>query len=204
MTKSDKPTSKPTAPIVDVVRPNESAPSATSIPVIVNNRPILRDPMMAASDVPNIGKPDSETSKLATVSTKINIQPVTSDDPEIEEAKKPEVTEAVAAPVNEAEPVSPESTVPDTEDPSNPKSAEEKIAIEAEKASKQEVELQGLVDSKKYFLPINTVEKRRTKRFVAVGAGISILLVIIWVDVALDAGLIKIGGLKALSHIFST
>lgn len=199
-------TIKPISPIVDVARPNESAPSDTSVPVIINNRPILRDPMMA-SDIPTVGKPDSETAPLTATATKINIQPMNSDETDQVEVKKPEPVEKIEEPVSEppiAEPEQVGSITEDTSVSSNPKTAAENIAAEAEKVAKHEAEMQGLTDSKKYFLPIDTVQNRRTKRFVITGIVISILLVIAWVDIALDAGLIKIGGLKALTHIFST
>jgi hypothetical protein len=47
-----------------------------------------------------------------------------------------------------------------------------------------------LVMSKKLFLPINMKEKRRNKKIVALGIIVAILLVIVWFDVALDAGII--------------
>ncbi len=198
MTKSIK----LTTPIIDVAKPNESAPSASSIPVIVNNRPLLRDPMMSAN-VPDAGKPAQEASKLSFV-TKINIQPVVSDDikTEVSEVSKP-TDEEPSADI-ESGPDLPETGILSSDDTIGPQDGEAKAAIENEIAVKQDAELQDLVDSKKYFLPINTVQKRRTKRFVAIGFGITILLVFIWVDVALDAGLIHVGGLKALTHIFST
>lgn len=203
MTKS-KP--KSTATIIDVARPNETAPSDTSVPVIVNNRPILRDPMMA-NESQNLDIPATETPKLSPTSTKINIQPLSSDEDEV--SKERAKTEEPAEPEVETS-----ENTPDTEDHSEnaieadnqaqTKTEDEKNVIESEEQAKHESDLQNLVESKKYYLPINTVQKRRTKRFVAIGAGVSILLVLIWVDIALDAGLIKIGGLKALTHIFST
>ena len=199
-------TIKPTSPIVDVARPNESAPSDTSVPVIINNRPILRDPMMAG-DLPTVGKPASENSPLSATATKINIQPMNAGETDQVEVKKPEPVEKVDEPISDtpnAEPEQPESPAEVTNGPANPKTAAENIAAEAEAVAKHEAEMQGLADSKKYFLPINTVEKRRTKHFVIIGIGLSLLLVIVWIDIALDAGLIKIGGLKALTHIFST
>ncbi len=193
----------PSASITDVIKPNESAPSATSIPVIVNNRPILRDPMMSA-DVPVVGKPVEEASKLSSVTTKINIQPVTTEDTKIEVSEVPKPKEESPAPDKETEPDLPEIAESSSEGATSPQDVEAKVAKESEDAAKQDAELQGLVDSKKYFLPINTVQKRRTKRFVTVGVGITILLALIWVNIALDAGLIHIGELKALTHIFST
>jgi hypothetical protein len=62
----------------------------------------------------------------------------------------------------------------------------------------------ALVASGEYFLPISTVEKRRSRNFVASGVILSVLLLVLWVDIALDAGIIDLGGLKPLTHFFSS
>ena len=204
MNKSDKPTSKATAPIIDVARPNESAPSATSISVIVNNRPILRDPMMVAAIDTSADEPD----RIASVSTKINIQPSENKN----EIKNEELVTEVAQP--KTDPLVQEEQTAKTVDHSensivadnqsdNKNELDDQI-IETQEQAKHDAEISEIIESKRYYLPIDTVEKRRTKRFVLIGASVSILLILIWIDVALDAGLIKLGGLKALTHIFST
>lgn len=194
---------KSIVPINDVARPNESAPSDTSVPVIVNNRPILRDPMMAG-DVPTVGKPASETAPLSTNTSKINIQPISSDVIESEKAKDTKPVEKVTKPAEVTDAEQSEISSPSNEEPAKLKSTADKQAIETETAAKREAEMETLVDTRKYNLPINTVENRRIKRFLLMGVGLSLLLAIVWIDIALDAGLIKIGGLKALTHIFST
>jgi archaellum component FlaD/FlaE len=78
------------------------------------------------------------------------------------------------------------------------------IDAEAEAQAKHDAAIQQLVDSKQYFLPINAVEKRRTKRVVVLGIVLSIILALAWVDVALDAGLIHIAGVKPVTHFFSS
>lgn len=67
----------------------------------------------------------------------------------------------------------------------------------------QDAELQKLIDTKKYFLPINAVEHRRSARFVAIGVILALILAAAWVDVALDAGLIHLSGIKPVTHLFS-
>ena len=204
MTKS-KP--KSTATIIDVARPNETAPSDTSVPVIVNNRPLLRDPMMA-NESQSIDKPATETPKLSPTATKINIQPLGYKEDEVvdTEDKGKESDKVEIVPAEEVAPSTQDQSenIISVENQAETKTAEEKNVIESEEQAKYDADLQELVVSKKYYLPINTVQKRRTKRFVAIGVGVTILLVVIWIDIALDAGLIKIGGLKALTHIFST
>jgi hypothetical protein len=74
---------------------------------------------------------------------------------------------------------------------------------EVEKVAIREAAIHKLADSRTYFLKINSVEKQRTKRFVILGIVVSILLALAWVDIALDAGIIKLGGLKPVTHLFS-
>lgn len=215
MTDSAKPKK-----IIDVVHPNHSAPSDTSRPVIVNNRPILRDPMMSI-ELTSDNKPADDSALQNRVSTKINIQPI-SDDKTDEIDTRVEDEPVIEKEVEPVLPVKP--VVEDTTEPVPPeikpvdnsendieavnqlesKTEHDKSVIDAEIQEKHEAELDGLVENKDYFLPINTATQKRTKNFVVIGVVVSILLVAVWVDLALDAGLIKIGGFKALTHIFST
>lgn len=188
--------------IIDVAHPDHSAPSDTSIPIIVNNRPILRDPMMA-NDIPTVGKVDNETSSsLLQTSGKIITPSVSDDKTDQIDSRVETVPEAISEPETISTEQSENSILADTQTDSKP--PQDKINAELEMQAKHEAELNALVENKDYFLPINTTTQQRTKRFVIIGVGVSLLLVIVWVDIALDAGLIKIGGLKALTHIFST
>ena len=63
-------------------------------------------------------------------------------------------------------------------------------------------EQQKAVESGKYFLPIRTAESRRVRREIALAFVAVILLSLVWLDVALDAGLIQLGGLQAVTHFF--
>lgn len=188
--------------IIDVAHPDHSAPSDTSVPIIVTNRPILRDPMMA-NETPTVGKPDNETpSSLSQSSTKTITPPVNDDKTDQIDSSVEPVAETVTEPETTTTEQSENSTLADSQTDS--KTPQAKIDAELASQAQHEAELNTLVEDKAYFLPINSATKQRTKRFVIMGVGVSLLLVIIWVDIALDAGIIKIGGLKALTHIFST
>lgn len=76
-------------------------------------------------------------------------------------------------------------------------------ADQAAADSEEDPAVRKLIESKKYFLPINAVEHRRSARFAAVGIILALVLAAAWVDVALDAGLIHISGLKPVTHLFS-
>ena len=69
--------------------------------------------------------------------------------------------------------------------------------------TKRQAAIDKLTDNKKYYLPINAVEKRRSRRFVILGIILSLLLILAWADIALDSGLIHINGIKPLTHFFS-
>lgn len=82
-------------------------------------------------------------------------------------------------------------------------SVAEAEAAEAAEQDKHDAAIQKMVDNKQYFLPINSVEKRRSKRVFVLGAIVSVLLILLWVDIALDASLIEIQGIKPVTHFFS-
>lgn len=92
---------------------------------------------------------------------------------------------------------------PESDQPKTDQSVAEADAEEAAKQEKHDAAIKKLVDSKQYFLPINSVEKRRSKRVMALGIILSILLVLLWIDIALDASLIEIEGVKPVTHFFS-
>lgn len=198
MAETDKPVAAHKT-IIDVAHPNHSAPSNTSVPVIVTNRPILRDPMMA-SDTPTVGKIDSEKPSLSQFTAKTITPPV--NDEKTEQTDSVTVAEVVTEP--EATVTAPTEDLSMESNQAVSKTPQDKINADLEAQTKHDAELTALVENKDYFLPINSATQQRTKRFVIIGAGVSLLLAIVWVDIALDAGIIRIGGLKALTHIFST
>lgn len=80
---------------------------------------------------------------------------------------------------------------------------------EADEQRKQELQIrqyqeqiEALVLSKRFFLPIKSQEKRNN-RLVLIGVVICILLAIAWVDVALDSGLINNNYHLPHTHFFS-
>ncbi len=79
------------------------------------------------------------------------------------------------------------------------KASEAKAAAQAE----EDARTKKLVEGKKYFLPINAVEQRRSTQIAVVGVIIALILAAAWVDVALDAGLIHLSGIKPVTHLFS-
>lgn len=182
--KPAKETRKASKP--DVERPGKSAPSGTSKPVIVTNRPILKDPMMVEADTSN---EDEEQENLAH-SSGPKLQPL--EEPK-EQPTKPDKKED-KQPTKEA-PQAPEAQ--NTEPP------EEKPEKEVAEQPGRDAAVEELINSRKYELPINAVEKRKAKHFVVLGVLLAVLLALAWADIALDAGLVHINGIQPVTHFFS-
>ena len=210
MADQKKPTKS--APIVDVAQPGKSAPSATSKSIIVSHKPMVSDPMvvddksrsqltntpmlrLSVSDEVTVDKPEEPTESVAPAE-QIDVKGATPTEPV--EASKPDEPAEPAEPTDTpGEADKPVAGTTKTKDPAADAQAE--IAKQAE----HDTTIQQLIDSKDYFLPINVVEQRRSRRIVILGIILSLVLVVVWVDIALDAGLIKISGVKAVTHFFS-
>ncbi len=78
---------------------------------------------------------------------------------------------------------------------------EQQLADQAELKKRQE--LNELIVSKKFFLPINKTQKKKNKQILIIGLVLVIILIVLWMDIALDAGIIHITGIKPFTHFFS-
>ena len=121
-------------------------------------------------------------------------EPETTPDPSTisadETTPKPEPAQVTETKPEETTPKAPEEEAPVTDMQSD--AALKRQALKQEEADKEHLKkLDQLVESERYFLPINMREKRQNRRVVIIGVVIAILLAIVWVDVALDAGLIS-------------
>lgn len=282
MAASKKPPAK--KQIIDVAHPDSAPAPASGKPVIVTNRPIMKDPMVN-SDASSGIETDSTVQKiLVKTSGELKLNPLSApelpieaalketeekskatEEPKVEETKDevPVADESKPAPVPEMpetaavetkaetaateeppaeqaaveEPATPEekpeessqaetpaATPPaekapetplETPKPSEAPSPENKsqAAIpdaqkieetEAAKKAQHEEEIEKLTESKEYYLPINTVEKRKSRRFVSLGVLLSLLLIIAWGDVALDSGLVGASYGIPHTHFFSS
>lgn len=231
--------------IIDVNRPGKSAPSDSSKAIIVNNRPILQDPMVvedgseadkaaagrppktiaAKADKPatppaddaakpqtaakSVGSDDSKASEPAAETASVK---VTAAGPPASTAETPTDADKAAkssAPADKpsAEPPAEKAKEAGDKDDDAQSTAGEtdsrESEVAAQQAAKHQAEIEKLTDSKKYYLPINTIEKRRSRRFVVLGTLLSLLLILAWADIALDAGLIHVNGVKPVTHFFS-
>ena len=130
---------------------------------------------------------------------------------ETPEAAKPapavEASEKTAAPATapkaDETPTATDSIADNPNDKKDPGNQKTMDAEEAERAAHEQA-VQKLIDSQKYALPIKTVEQRRSQHVIILGVVLMIILVAAWLDIALDAGLVHLHGVKAVTHFFST
>ena len=200
--------------ISDVSRPNDSAPPENSKSVIITKRPLMRDPMMAAPAASGEGSAAEETPpKAKVVHEKLILPPSSStlSPPSYAATEAPAPETPVAAAVSPAGPPNPPSASPAPESTDKDRSdfkqeplSDEAAALkEADALAQRRVALDALIVSQKYYLPVDTVERKKARRVILAGAVVIILLGVTWADVSLDAGIVHLGGLKAPTHFFS-
>ena len=90
-------------------------------------------------------------------------------------------------------------------DQPTPKTVTDETAKKAaeEKAAKL-AEQEKTIESKKYYLPINTIEHRKDIRRAILLLVLAVLLALIWLDIVLDAGILKLGPIHSLTHFFNS
>lgn len=170
---------------MDVAKPGKTPASATSRPVIVSHGPAIKDPMVTDDT-----KPDAEESQSKESLSKSHkvIAPLTFDDSKNAEtsklAEKPE-------PVQDKPDETPADDTSDAVvDAVLDQVADKKEGDKEEAARQKRQELvDALVESKKYFLPINSV-KRKRNNMIAIVILAAILPLVIGVWLAIDAKLI--------------
>jgi hypothetical protein len=195
---------------MDVSKPGKTPTPTTSKHVIITNKPEQADPMVNSEDGAQEVASEGKSATLPTKS-RVKIEPINDDvKPEEDDATKP--TEE-APPEDEAvdnnQPESKEeSTVTDSIDDedddtskdSKPNAADEDLATK--RAMERQAQLDKIAEAGTYHLPINQVVRRRSRHVAIAGAVLILLLAVAWVDIALDAKLITIPGVKPITHLF--
>lgn len=178
-------------------------------------QPLANSELLRAADATKeTSEPPVAELPAATQPEASSVEPVTEPVVDATETEAAPVAEAEAAePSQPATEAQPKTDASKTEVPvsagSDAKLGTKAVRSDAEVAAaedaeaKRQVDLQAMIESKKYYLPINTLQESRTKQFVTGGVLLSLLLAVVWADIALDAGLIKIGHLHALTHFFN-
>ena len=196
--------------IIDVTSPNKVTPSSSGRPIIVTNRSVLSgDPMVVpAADT---GKPTAAEPVARTAKT---IKPVNEDVKPADEEKadapaKSSSAETAETPekASEAESEAPESTSDDSsqdtpaDQPAQRDNEAAATAAEAaEEAARQarEAELEQLISSGKYAVPVNSADRKRTEHASIALTIFVVLLSLLLIDLMLDANIIEL--LQKLPH----
>lgn len=225
--KKEKPKADSPKKVFDVAKPGSLPPAdATSRPVIVTNRTVMRDPMVveqaaapdnaAVASAPEV-KPASKVVIKPLVEESATAIATTVKEP------APAITDTDADGVLEPAAPSDDSSQNSTTEQADaePKPAEEAAAVEPDDgemsgelkskspvdaelaaAAKAQDEIDTLVENKTYFLPINAAERRRSRNVFVFGLLFIVLLAAAWADIAMDAGFITIPHLQPLTHFF--
>lgn len=154
-----------------------------------------------AETEPAAPDPEPAPDNKATEAETIEATPEVKEKDEAPAEEKTEAAEPAKAGDKPAATEMPGDQSGDTEVEKKPEDEKQAIA-EAEKEAAMEASVQKLIESKKYELPINSVEKRRSRRVVALGIVLSIILALAWLNVALDANLINIKGINPVTDFF--
>lgn len=188
--------------VFDVAKPGTSAPSTNSRPVIVTNRPVLKDPMVVTeatetSEAITGETPASSSSVVAPSMARMKIEPITKE-PAKSGDEAPQQAAETTPEITETE--SSEDEISDAPNNAKPSAKDEEQAAlkEAERAA----EIDRLAISHKYYLPINQLERRRNRHYAIAGIVLIIILGLAWADISLDAGIVSIPGVKAPTHFF--
>lgn len=273
MTDSPKKDKSKDPKVFDVAKPGKSAPAPTSKPIIITNRPVLKDPMMSEGSDQSPDEQPTAPPPVSPASSRVKIVPLSSQDdapasetppaeteekaaetPDVkpeaapsETAEEPtseptdqpataaetpaaegtadpeespgegasmtgaDASEAVAGPTegsDEAAQAADSPTATDASAESAEKAAtdkEKEASKEEDEAARKEAaraeELRKLAESHRYYLPIDEVEKRH--RIYAWSVLLVLVLGAVWLDIVLDAGIMKLGNIKAPTHFFS-
>lgn len=228
-------TSKVSSPpkVFDVIAPGKVAPTPTARPIIVTNRPIIKDPMAPAN--PPISQDAGESAShvgrtIVTTAPEVAAMaaksaetiPKSNAEPALVAEKLKFAKDAALSPIDEApaaalaSPVASVSTadsIADLEDRDDgassdkPQPGDAAAAAQAEKERVTETERMAqekIIASGQYYLPIATdATRRREVRRAVLVLAIVIILALVWLDVAMDAGIVHIRGVQSLTHFFS-
>ncbi|HSX05446.1 MAG TPA: hypothetical protein VLF69_03190 [Candidatus Saccharimonadales bacterium] len=207
--------------IVDVASPGKNLPSASGRPLLVTNRPVLSDPMVtnatpASNEQPVVSAPViNRTAKtIAPVSQDLQDAPAKTQTPEPPAAVEPPVEPAnetitTAKEVHQDEPAAPAPSGPEEPAEASETVRDSDAEASAEAAKQQAAEdaraqeLERLIESGTYSVPIDAVQRKRSRIFVAVMCVLSLVLLAALADVALDANLVPAPTSVPHTHFFA-
>lgn len=192
------------AKLFDVAQPGKTAASSTSRPVIVGHKSQAKDPMVVEDPKEDNDQPsksaDEQPAKVLKPKRATVIAPL--DNSIAKEEKKPEEPDEPAEPVEVEEPKedkAQEEAEPKSSDAANvaavAESVDSKQALKKEKRELEDrnAEIESLIESKQFYVPIGQVTKRRRMNFFLIILLLMVLAAVIALNFAIDAEILDIG-----------
>ncbi len=195
------------------IEPEQKSSDTTSPSIIVNSGQLMKD---HALDVDGESSDDTVDMK-PLAQHEMRIEPISSSE-ELKAESKPEQakseTESTGNDPNKNSVI--KTQVEDQKEVSQPNNGNvvKKPSVNSEVSDTQDqkqTEMEtlerldkvvGMVNSKMYFLPINLEQKRRNAKLIIIGFVFILVLIVVWVDFTLDAGLIHTGFHIPHTHFF--
>lgn len=194
--------------IDDVKRPDKVTPGATARPILVTNRPtMMNDPMMAPPDeAASVNPQAAALSHTAKAVAPLGSGPAAAlaESNQADSAADGKIIseDATAKPIESDPPADTEKEAADADrNPDAAASAKEVAAAEAR--VKREQELEDLIAGGKYTVPINAVQRKRSRTDTLLLATLAVVLILVLLDAVLDVGIIKLPSTIPHTHFFS-
>ncbi|MFZ1248794.1 MAG: hypothetical protein WAQ24_00570 [Candidatus Saccharimonadales bacterium] len=215
------------AKVLDGVHAGDTPPTPTSRPVLITNRPLMKvDPMLSVdsaespleNNIVGSSKQAAVTPQARpSVAKTIKVPSLSDTEKEVSTEVSQNENQAPAEAIDHPEePAKPETTLPDespkptptysekSEDTDEADSLIDGTSLSPEKAepkepTAEELEIERLIASRKYALPINRVKKRR---MLAICLILAMIAAAITLNLLLDLGTIQLGGIPH-THFFT-
>lgn len=211
--------------IADIKGPDKVAPAASSRPLVVTNRPVIADPMVVTSkEEAKVEEPKTPTRTTKVIKpmtlTAADLEPEKSEK-ESDETEAPEVVDtpdsgSTSLPLEQpaesevstakttlsTEPARTESSESTERDTDAEAEHAKEQAAEAARARQQE--LDALIASGKYAVPVGAVRRRKSRMVVILLCIVGLLLAAVLADVLFDMGTLSAPKNIPHTHFFSS
>lgn len=182
------------------VVPSEAPGKLSITPFVLTEAPQEAEP--SAAKPTSVPATPPVSAELVPVTTEPQPAEVPKADPPAELEPAPEAQPAPAAEPSEELAEEPTDGGTDKQLPANQAIDDAKKKEDEAKAAKV-AEQEKIIASRKFYLPTSTTKQRRGFWVAVLLVVIVLLLAAVWLDVALDAGIVHISGLHPLTHLFN-
>lgn len=177
---------------MDVSKPEDTTPDATSRPIIVGHKMIQQDPMVSPKAPEDTSETESSSDKKPISHAEKVVQPTSAAIDETKAAETPQEKDS------EKTDESVESTIPESDEAAVVDAVAEQARANkknsgepTEEDKKKQAEVTKLIGEKKYFVPIKVASQKRNARLSTIL--LIILLLLVGAYLVIDAGFINPG-----------